>query len=172
MRQRPTEAEYAPFYADYVARVPEGDVLAPLAEQPSILRSLAARIPRERETYAYAPGKWTIRQVFGHLADGERVFGYRALCISRGDETPLPGFEEDAYVAAAPYDQTPLGDLAEEFAAVRQSNLLMFKQLGGKAWAAVGTANGTPISVRALSYIMVGHVRHHLGVLSERYSTR
>jgi len=167
--ERPKQDEYAPFYASYVSLVPETDALAVLAAQPAELQALAAKVPAEREQHRYAPGKWSLREVFGHLTDGERVFGYRAFCISRGDQASLPGFDEQSYIAGADYDQVRLGDLAADFAALRQSNLVVLRRLQAADWARGGTANGTPVTVRALAFIMAGHVRHHLGVLRARY---
>ncbi len=166
---RPSESEYAGFYAGYVSLVPETDALAVLQAQPAELRQLAAAIPAGRETHRYAPGKWSVREVFGHLTDGERVFGYRAFCISRGDKASLPGFDENEYVAGAGYDQRPVAELADDFAALRGSNLAVLRRLEAEAWRRSGTANGTPVTVRALAFIMAGHVRHHLGVLRSRY---
>jgi hypothetical protein len=169
MTQRPTADEYAPFYAGYIGKVTEDDVLPVLAEQPAILRRLAAAVPPERETYRYAPGKWSVREVAGHLGDVERVFGYRAWRISRGDTTPLSGFDENRYVEASNYGERPLAELVEELATLRQANLALLRSLPPEAWPRLGTANNNPISVRALAYIMAGHVRHHLDVLRERY---
>ena len=170
--ERPKPDEYAPFYAGYVSLVPETDALAVLAAQPAELQALAAKLSPEREQHRYAPGKWSVREVFGHLTDGERVFGYRAFCISRGDQASLPGFDEQSYIAGANYDQVRLGDLAADFAALRQSNLAVLRRLQAADWARAGTANGTPVTVRALAFIMAGHVRHHLGVLRARYDAQ
>jgi hypothetical protein len=167
--QRPGPDEYAPFYAGYVSLVPESDALAVLEAQPSELRALAAAQPAARESHRYAPGKWSVREVFGHLTDGERVFGYRAFCISRGDQASLPGFDEQSYIAGSDYDRVPLAELAADFEALRQSNLRVLRRLDPAAWARSGTANGTPVTVRALAFVMAGHVRHHLGVLRDRY---
>jgi DinB superfamily len=169
MIERPTESEYAPFYAGYVSKVPSGDVLEMLESQRSQILALAATVPAERETFRYAPGKWTVREVFGHLGDAERVFGYRAFCISRGDQTPLPGFDEQEYVAASGFNSRALSSLAQELALLRESNLAFLRHLGAEEWQRTGVANANPISVRALAFIMVGHVNHHLGVLRERY---
>lgn len=166
---KPDAAEYAPFYAGYVSLVTEDDVMAVLEAQPAELVAVASRTPKDREQHRYGPGKWTVRQIFGHLVDGERVFGYRAFCISRGEEQALPGFDEQTYVAAGDADRRPLSDLAAEFAAVRASNLAALRRLDDSAFRRIGNANGAPVSVRALATIMAGHVRHHLGVLRARY---
>jgi hypothetical protein len=170
MMGRPSADEYAPFYAGYVSRVTEDDVLRVLEEQPGILKALASGVPSDREIHRYAPDKWSIRQVFGHLVDAERVFGYRAFCFSRCDETPLPSFDENAYVANASSDGVTLAALADEFVLVRESNLAFMRGLADDRWRQVGTASGKPVSVRALAHIMAGHVRHHLKVLEERYA--
>ena len=166
---RPESSEYAPFYAGYVARVPEDDILSVLQRQGEQIRDLARSLPAAKETYRYADGKWSIREVLGHLIDGERVFGYRAFCFSRGEQAPLPSFDENQYVAAAGADTIPLAELGSEFAAVRASNLAFLRRLSAAEAARVGTASGKPISVRALAYIMAGHPRHHVAVLRERY---
>jgi hypothetical protein len=169
MVQPPEPDEYAPFYQGYVARVREGDVVAVLAGQPGELARVAAAVPPEGEGHRYAPGKWSVRQVFGHLADAERLFGYRALCIGRGDTTPLPGFDENAYVDAGGFEDRTLAALVAELLAARESNLHLFRSFRAEEWRRRGTANGLGITVRALAWILAGHVRHHLAVLDERY---
>lgn len=169
MIDRPAESEFAAFYKGYVSLVPEGDVLSVLEAQARGVPDLAATVPAERETFRYAPGKWSIRELVSHLVDAERVFGYRAFCIGRGDQVSLPGFDENTYVAESGADIQPLARLAKEFALVREGNLAALRRLDASAWKRVGTANGSPVSVRALSFIMAGHVLHHLGVLRERY---
>ena len=169
MTQRPQPTEYAPFFEPYVSRVPEEEILPVLAAQVAETRRLAAGVSADREGHRYAPGKWSVREVLGHLTDGERLFGYRALCIGRGDENPLPGFDEQAYMVHAGFDALPLADLAEDFAAARESNLRMLIRFDRDAWRRIGTANGVAVSTRALAWIMAGHVRHHLAVLKDRY---
>jgi hypothetical protein len=167
---RPASTEYAPFFAGYVSLVPESDPLDALRAQPALISRLAGAIPPERETYRYAPGKWSVREILGHIGDGERVFGYRAFCISRGDATPLPGFDENTYIAESAYDERRAEALAADFAMARAANLAVLDRLDDARWARIGNANGNPVSVRALAFIMAGHVRHHLGVLSSRYA--
>lgn len=169
MIEKPGESEYAPFYAGYIARVPAGNVLDLLERQSEQLHQLASAATPEQQMFRYAPGKWSVREVVGHLIDGERVFGYRAFRIGRGDQTPLPGFDENQYVAASDYDHRDLMVLAHEFAIVRASNLMVFRGLSGRERRRIGTANGHPISVRALAFIMAGHVEHHVALLGERY---
>jgi hypothetical protein len=167
--KRPTDAEYAPYYATYVSLVPETDVLAALARQPKELRDIASGVAANRETFRYAPGKWSIREVLGHIVDTDRVFGYRAFCIGRGEQQPLPGFDQDDYMATSDFDARPLADLAAEFAVVREANLLALRRLKDSDWDRTGTASDHLVSVRALAFMMAGHVRHHLRILTERY---
>jgi DinB superfamily len=166
---RPAETEYASFYQSYVAHVTEEEILPAMRSQIDALDVLLDRVTPEGETYAYAEGKWTIRQIIGHLIDGERVFGYRVLCIARGETQNLPSFDENEYMTNAPYEHVELEDLLSEFRLVRLSNIAMLRTLDETAWTRMGMANDAPVSVRALAYIMVGHARHHMGVLRERY---
>jgi hypothetical protein len=166
---RPTEAEYAPFYGRYLALVPEDGLLGVLEGQPAWLRDRLAGVSAERERHRYAPGKWSVRQVVGHMGDVERVLGHRAFCISRGEAAPLPGFDENAYVARSSYADQPLTHLTDDFARAREANLAVFRQLDDEAWRRQGVANGSPVSVRALGFILAGHARHHVGVLESRY---
>lgn len=167
--ERPPATEYSASFEVYVSLVPETDVMTALTQQKGELARTLSSVRGEAERYRYADGKWTIRELVGHVIDSERVFGYRALCIARGEKVSLPGFDENAYAANAPYGDYPLGDLLDEFAQVREGHLFLFRHLSREAWVRAGTANSNPTSVRALAYITVGHVRHHLGVLKERY---
>jgi hypothetical protein len=167
--QRPNDTEYAAFYARYVALVPEDDILAVLDAQVEEIRRFLAPVSAERETYRYAEGKWSIRQVIGHLIDGERIFGYRAFCFSRGEQAALPSFDENEYVAAARSHAVPLRDLVDELDLVRQANLTVLRRLDAREWARVGTASGKPVSVRAIAWVLAGHPRHHVRVLREKY---
>jgi len=166
---RPAASEYAPFYARYVAALPEGELLPLLDAQHDELQSLLAAIAEPRGTHRYAPGKWSIKELVGHLTDTERIFTYRLLCAARGDATPLPGFDENAYVPPAEFDARPLASIAAEAAAVRRATLALLDGLPASAHARQGNANGAPISVRAIAWIIAGHERHHLQVLRERY---
>jgi hypothetical protein len=166
---RPLESEYAPFYRGYVAHVSEEEILPALRSQLDELDVLLGRVTPERETYSYAEGKWSIRELAGHLIDAERVFGYRAFCIARGETRNLPGFDENQYMLSAPYHQIDLEDLLSELRLVRLANIAMLRNLDDQAWMRLGTANDAQVSVRALAFIMAGHVRHHMGVLRERY---
>jgi len=166
---RPNESEHAAYYQGYVDQVSESDIMAVLRGELDELDVLLARVPAEKETYAYAEGKWTIREIIGHLIDGERVFGYRALCIARGEKQNLPGFDQNDYMLTAPYNHIELEDLLSELRLVRLSNIAMFRSLDEAAWNRVGMANGNEVTVRALAFIMGGHVRHHMNVLKEKY---
>jgi hypothetical protein len=170
MVDRPDASEFAPFYAGYVAHVPETDVLRVLEAQPGELEACARLFRPPREQFRYAPGKWSVREVVGHITDAERVFGFRAFCFSRGDRNPLPSFDENEYVVRSGFDAQPLAELVDEFALVRRANLARLRQLDAEAWQQIGTASGKPISVRALAYIMAGHVRHHLHLLETSYA--
>jgi hypothetical protein len=167
---RPGDGEHAPFYAGYVALTAEsGDVVALLAAQPAELRVLCDGLSEAEARHRYAPGKWSVKEVVCHLADAERIFAYRALRVARGDGTPLPGFDENAYVEASGADDRPLPGLLAELDAVRAATLALFRSLPPEALERRGTANGAPISVRALAYITAGHTAHHLRILRERY---
>ena len=166
---RPEKTEYYEYYDTYVALVNETDIVAAFESQLSEMSELFNSIPEEKSASAYAEGKWTIKELVGHLIDGERMFGYRALRISRGDETPIEGFEQNLYTENAPFNDYKFSDLVEEFELVRQSSVLFFKHLKETDWTRAGTASGNPVSVRALAYIMVGHVRHHANILRDRY---
>jgi len=166
---RPGADEYAPYYGTYIGKVPDGDLRAMLASQIAETLELIRSIAESRGGYRYAPDKWSIKEVLGHLADSERIFSYRALRIGRGDTTPLPGFEQDDYVKSGGFDARTLRDLADELAAVRQATLHLFAHLDPKALERRGTASGKPVSVRALAYIIAGHERHHVGILKSRY---
>lgn len=169
MIDRPLDGEHNPYYSKYISLVTENDVLAVLERQSAEIRQLAARLTPEQENYRYAPGKWSVRQVIGHMTDAERVFGYRAFRISRGDATPLAGFDENAFVEHSPYAGVSAKELAEEFSLVRAGNVALFRQFDASRWPLKGTANNSPISVRALAYIMAGHVRHHFKGLRDNY---
>ena len=169
---RPSDNEFAPFYAGYVSLVPEDDVMGVMERQVSDIRAQMQACPPEREIFRYEPGKWSVREVVGHMSDAERIFGYRVLCISRGEQAALPGFDQNPYVAQSTFAQCKLADLVNELALVREANLITFRRLDAAAWQRWGNASGHPVSLRALAFIMAGHVRHHLSVLDARYSVR
>ena len=166
---RPSSSEYAPFYAGYVAGVPDGDLIALLEEQGQGTLALLGAISEEKSNYRYAPGKWTVREVLGHIMDGERVFSYRALTFARGDAGPLPSFDENAWAAASNAGRRTMKDLLAEYRAVRAATVALFASLGAEEFARSGVASKNPVTVRALAYIVAGHERHHLRILRERY---
>ena len=167
---RPEADEFADFYAGYIAEVPtNADPIEQLATQRETVQRLLESVPEERAGFRYSPEKWSIKEVVGHLCDSERIFVYRMLRIARADETPLPGFEEKDYVSEANFDARMLADLAEEWGAVRAATTALARGIAPAAWEHRGTANGKPVSARALLYITIGHTQHHLGVLRTRY---
>lgn len=170
MNKIPEKTEYAEFYAGYVSLVEETEVISALQKQLTEVEILFADISEETADYAYAPEKWSVKEIFGHIIDAERVFSYRAFRISRGDQTPLASFDENSFVANSNFAARAIADLIEEFLYLRQANIIFFQHLSEEAWQQIGTASNSPISVRALAYIMVGHIRHHISVLRERYS--
>ena len=165
----PGPDEYATHHAPYVSLVPEGGIVAQLERQAADFSRLLESIPEARGDHAYAPGKWTIKEVVGHICDAERVFVYRALRFARGDATPLAPFDEDAYVPPAEFGARTLADLGREFHAVRNATIALFRGLPAEAWTRRGMASGHEISVRALAWIIAGHELHHRKLLIERY---
>ena len=170
MIPRPQPDEYPPYYGDYMARVPEGaDVLGFLSTQLDALLHTLARIPDHEAASGWQPGKWTLKQEVGHLADVERILGYRALCLARGEQQPLPGFEQDDYARESRANDRTLADLAREFELLRRANLLQFAHLAPEVAARRGTASGMPVSVRAILYALAGHTQRHLEKIREHY---
>jgi len=166
---RPEDNEYAPSYAGYIALVPGHDAVAALeAQRLHMMQMLSARSEREGN-FRYGPGKWSVKEVLGHMADAERVFTYRAMRIGRGDQTALPGFEQDDYVKNGGFGDRKLADLAEEFAAIRAASIALFRSLNDTAWMRRGTASDKEVSVRALAFMTAGHELHHQRILEERY---
>ena len=165
---RPLADEHAPYYAKYIELVTE-DALVALLEQASSTPALLERASETQAAFRYAPGKWSVKQVVAHLIDCERVFSYRALRIARGDATPLPGFDENAWAEASGADARTLADLVHEFRLVRAATLALFATFDDAAFARRGQANGHPMSVRALAYVIAGHERAHAIMLRERY---
>jgi hypothetical protein len=165
----PEATEYAPYYGRYVSLVPGGDVLTTLAGQMDSTLALLRGIDEEKASHRYAPDKWSIKELVGHIIDTERIFAYRALRFARNDRTELPGFEQDDYTRHAGFDARPLKELVREFELVRGANLAMFKHLDEAAWQRRGVASNAEVSVRALAFIMAGHERHHIEILKTRY---
>src|ERR1700682_3281374 len=167
---RPDPAEYAPNFQGYIDRANSADdIIAALTTQTGELRALVGGLDDAAAGHRYAEGKWTIREVIGHVTDAERVFGYRAMCIARGETTSLPGFDENVYAAHSPADARTLVDPLAEFTELRSANVRMLRALTPESWTRGGTANGKPVTARAIAYVMLGHGRHHIAVLGERY---
>jgi hypothetical protein len=166
---KPEPSEYAAYYRKYVDLVEGDDVLAALEGQIGGSLATLRGVAPEDSLRRYAPGKWSLRELVGHLIDSERIFAYRALRFARRDRAELPGFEQDDYVAAAASDERAWSDLLAELEAVRRTTVLLFRGLRPEAWLRRGVANGNEISVRALAWAIAGHERHHLGIVRDRY---
>lgn len=167
--KRPSPSEYAADYGRYIEAVPDGPIVDVLRGQMTETLNFLRSIPESKGSHAYAPGKWTVKEVIGHVADGERVFSYRALRFARADETALPGFEENEYVPNGKFGLRTIQNLADELEIVRRSTVALFEGLPEEAAGRMGTASGNPFSVQALAYIIAGHERHHVTMLKERY---
>lgn len=166
---KPAADEYAPYFQSYINRVGDQDLFKLLNSQILSLQSLVSEISEEQENFRYADGKWTIKEVIGHILDTERIMAYRALCIARGDKTSFPGFDENEYVKHANFAHRSLYDLVHEFAITREANLQLFKSFDQVAINQVGLANNNKVSVRALLYIIAGHYLHHVEVIRAKY---
>lgn len=169
---RPHPGEYAPYYDRYISLVHGDDVLSALDQQRRQMMLLLSGRDESDGEYRYAPGKWSAKEVLGHICDTERIFAYRALRIARADKTPMEGFEQDDYVSNGPFAQRPLEDLVEDFIAVRRATLSLLRNLNEAAWLCRGIANKNEISMRALAYIIAGHELHHRQILEEKYFAR
>jgi uncharacterized damage-inducible protein DinB len=167
---RPAADEHPEYYARYISRVPDGDLLDLLRQQLMETVTALRRVPESRGDFAYGPDKWSIKRVIGHISDVERVMFYRALTFARNDKTDLPGFDENQWAEDFRTDDRTLADLIDEFESVRGATIQFAKHLRGEEQERRGRANGQPVSVRALLYIIAGHERHHLGLLRERHS--
>lgn len=166
---RPERGEYAEWFDRYISRVPDGPIVETLTRQLEGTETLLRGLSPEKARFAYAPGKWTLAEVVGHVTDSERVFAYRALAFARGETQALPGFDENVYGANSPAGRRPFADVIDEYACVRRATLSLLNGFDDEAWARRGIANEKAISVRALVWVIAGHERHHLGVLRERY---
>lgn len=166
---RPSPDDAAAYYFTYIDQVPEGDVFAVLETGVAETRRLLAGLSPAQERHRYAPSKWTIRAVLGHVIDAERVFGYRAFHIARGDAEPLPGMEPDDYARTAGADHRPVAELLDELDHLRRGHLAFFRALDSEAWELTGTASGVTFRVRTLPFILAGHEIHHRRLLADRY---
>jgi uncharacterized damage-inducible protein DinB len=169
MRRIPDPSEFDPFYNTYVSRVPEGDIIDILADEGERTVELFQSIDESKGPYRYAEEKWSIADVVGHVVDTERLLSYRALRIARGDQSPMPGMEQDDWVAGTNFDARGVASLAKEFLALRASNIALFSSFTDDELGRTGTASGCEFTVRALIYIVAGHAIHHAGVIEERY---
>ena len=170
---KPLAGEYAAYAKNDIDYV-EGDdaVEALLAQEQVVVDYFLSFTEESAKGLTYAPGKWTVKEVLGHLIDDERIFQYRALCIARGDQRPLPGFDENEYMAASNFESRTLDDLLDEYRSVRHATLTLFEALSEEAWSRRGNANGHGVSVRGLAFHIAGHELHHLRTLAERYARK
>lgn len=169
MIQRPNKNEYNPYYEKYISLIPNGDILAFLKMQHEDLQSLLRDVSNEQGEYRYAPGKWSLKEVIGHMIDTERIMSYRLLAVSRGETMALPSFDQDEYVKGADFDLFPLADLLTDFALVRACTCSLLGGLSDDVLARTGMVADYPTTARALAYIIAGHELHHLSIIKERY---
>jgi hypothetical protein len=167
--QRPEKQEYDPYYEKYISLVEKDDIVDLLERQRSEIIDAFGGFGEDRGAFSYGEGKWTIKEMLSHMIDGERIFAYRALRISRGDKTPIEGFEQDGYIENSHANGRSFEDLIKELNLLREANLLFFRNLEDDDWKRSGTASEKEISVRALAFIIAGHIRHHLNILNDRY---
>ena len=169
MRTAPDRSEAAEYFFTYIDKVEAGDIITTLERQLASTFDLLESVGEPRSLHRYQPGKWSIREVVGHINDAERLFAFRAMWFARALDTPLPSWDQDLAMASAGSDARPLAGHVEEFAIVRSATLALFRHLPPEAWTRRGTAGGNPFSVNALAYICAGHVEHHVRILKERY---
>lgn len=169
MLTRPKIGDYSDYFQGYIDRVPDGDVLAMLPQQAERMIALMKNATEEQGNYAYAEGKWSVKRLLLHIADGERMFCYRAMCVARGDEQELPQFDENAYAINDGSDHRTLASIVDEYASVRAATTTLFAGFDDSAWSKRGVANGSPVTTAALPWIIVGHDLHHCAILQERY---
>ncbi|MFD2611483.1 DinB family protein [Paenibacillus gansuensis] len=169
MLQRPLSGDYPPYAENYVNQVPEGSVIDMLVPQLEELVSLLRDVTEEQGNYRYAPGKWTLKEVLGHLADTERIMSYRLLRIARGDTTPLSGFDQDLFMKEAAFGDRTMAELLNELDTVRRATVSMVNTIKDEAWGNRGTFSNHPGTATALLYIIIGHIAHHVNVIKERY---
>jgi uncharacterized damage-inducible protein DinB len=166
---RPQSGEYAPYYERYISLIEDNDILATLDRQRREMVLLLSGLSEEQGDFRYAPEKWSAKQVLGHVCDTERVFAYRALRISRGDATPMEGFEQDDYVKNGPFARHVIAEVIEDYIAVRRATISLLRSLEEAAWSRRGVANQNEVTVRALAYTIAGHEAHHRRILEEKY---
>ncbi len=166
---RPGTEEYAEYYTTYINKVPGSDILGFLEEQLSSAMTLLRGIDESKADFRYEAGKWSIKELVGHIIDGEKVFAYRGLVFARNDTASLPGFDQDVWAKHANYAHVPFTEIIAEFEAVRRATIFQFRHLATDAWHRGGIANEKQITTRATAYIVAGHAEHHLGILKNRY---
>jgi hypothetical protein len=166
---RPQAGEYAPYYDRYISLVQGDNILEILDDQRRQFVLLMSGRSEDDGNFRYAPGKWTVKELLGHINDTERIFTYRALRIARGDQTPIEGFEQDDYVRNADFNARSLEDMVEDYIAVRRATLSLLRNLSPEAWTRKGIANNNEVTVRAIAYTLAGHDLHHRRILEERY---
>ena len=168
-QKRPQTTDYAPYFAKYVMLVPDGDFLETLEAQLGALQRVLEPLTDKQGDFRYEPDKWSIKELLGHINDAERIFSYRLLRIARGDQTPLPGFEQDDYVKTANCSDQKLSGLLEEFISVRRATITLVRSLETASWLRRGISSNAPITALALGFVLVGHVTHHQKILEQRY---
>ena len=166
---KPDSSEYAPYFETYIKKVPDGDILEILRNQLGEFADFLGTVGEDRAGHRYETGKWSVKEVVGHIVDTERILGTRALAIARGERTPLPSYDQDEYVEEANFDERTLADLMEEFDGLRRSHLALFESFADDVWMRRGVAGGNDVSVRGLAWILAGHLMHHETVMRERY---
>ena len=166
---RPSKEEYVAHFGRYVDLVPEGYIREVLEQSLKTTTELYATFSEERGNFRYAPDKWSLKQVLGHVTDNERIMSYRALRIARGDRTPLAGYDENVLVSNASFDEMPLTAIVDDYAAVRRATFTLLNGISDEAWTRMGIVSGNEASARAWIYILAGHELHHLNVIRERY---
>lgn len=166
---KPQTNEYAAYYEKYVSLVPDGNIVDILEQQLEKTLAVFAEISEDKGNHRYAPDKWSVKELLGHVSDTERIFAYRLLRFARNDKNELTGFEQDGYITNAGFDNCQLSDLVREFEYIRKSSIALLQHLPEEAWLRSGVASENEVSVRALAYIIAGHELHHLKILSERY---
>jgi len=166
--KRPSKGEFAPYYANYIRNVPD-DAIKAFGDQLDTTNAFFKSIPKDKIDYKYADGKWSIKEIVGHLIDNERVMSYRALAISKNEKQSLPGFDQDDYIRKSNYSKRNYSELVEELKKIREANILMFKDFSEEILDRRGVANNSEVTVRAILFIIAGHELHHINVIKEKY---
>ena len=167
--ERPKSNEYAPYYKTYIEKLVGNDIIKILSDQLERTTNLLKSVSEEKGNYAYTEGKWSIKEILGHIIDTERVFSYRALCIARREQQALPGFEQDDYVKAGHFNKSMLSSLANNYQLVRRSNIALFNSFDEESIGRWGTASNNKVTVKAIMFIIAGHEEHHINILKTKY---